>query len=137
MGWSTELFCNISYNRKTYNSKYEVEDDIEDLNEQIKCCEETLRDMAMITDPSKFVSKDDDKSPYFFLCDNVKQNIDLLKDLIEERFKLYILRDNWENCHNKEGLAIYPPDEIHYDTAYLCGDFVKSTKYPDDKSLLG
>ena len=26
MSWSTELFCNISYNRETFNSKYEVED---------------------------------------------------------------------------------------------------------------
>ena len=30
MGWSTELFCNISFNRKTYNSLSEVESDIEE-----------------------------------------------------------------------------------------------------------
>ena len=35
MGWSTELFCNISYNRKTFNSKIEVEDEISDLTYEI------------------------------------------------------------------------------------------------------
>jgi len=137
MSWSTELFCNISFNRKTYNSKYEVQDDIDDLNKQINTCKETIRDMVMITEPSKFVNKDNDENPYFFLCDNFKENIELLEELIIEKYKLDVLLNNWGNCHNKEGLAIYPPDEINWDTAYLHGDFIRSTKYPNDKSLLG
>lgn len=136
MSWSTELFCNISYNRKTYNSRYEVQDDIDDLDKQIESCKETIRDMVMITEPSKFVNKDNDEDPYLFLCNNFTQNIELLEELIIEKYKLNILLDNWGNCHNKDGLAIYPPDEINWNTAYLHGDFVKSNKYPDNKSLL-
>ena len=30
MGWSTELFCNVSYNKETFNSRGEVEDKISD-----------------------------------------------------------------------------------------------------------
>lgn len=29
MGWQTDLVCRISFNRKSYNNLYEVEEDIE------------------------------------------------------------------------------------------------------------
>ena len=53
-----------------------------------------------------------------------------------ERFKLGILLGSWEDCHNKEGLAINPPDSIQYDTAFLDGDFVHTVKHPTNESLL-
>ena len=135
MGWSTELFCNISYNRKTFNSKIEVEDEISDLDNRIESCKKVLRDMALMTEPSKFV--DNNTNPYYFVTEQVEDNLELLEEYIIERYKLLILLDSWDNCHNKEGLAIYPPDNVNWNTAYLHGDFVKSTKYPTNKDLLG
>ena len=137
MSWSTELFCNLSFNRESFNSKYEVQSTIEDLDKCINTCKQELRDVALMTEPSKFMDKNEESNPYFFITDKVENNLELLEEYIVERYKLTVLLDNWENCHNEEGLAIYPPEEIHWDTAYLHGDFVRSTKYPTDKSLLG
>ena len=134
MSWSTELFCNVSYNRETFNSKYEVEDKISELDKNIESCKKTIRDMALMTEPSKFISNDE--NPYYFVIEQVEDNLELLEEYTIERWKLSLLLENWDNCHNEEGLAIYPPDEINWDTAYLHGDFVHSTKYPTSKDLL-
>ena len=135
MGWSTELFCNISYNRKTFNSKIEVEDEISDLDNRIESCKKVLRDMALMTESSKFV--DNDTNPDYFVTEQVENNLELLEEYMIERYKLSILLVSWDDCHNKEGLAIYPPDNVNWNTAYLHGDFVRSTKYPTNKDLLG
>ena len=130
MSWSTELFCNISYNKETFNSRGEVEDRISELDRNIETCKKVIRDMALMTEPSKFISKDSDESPYCFVTGQVEDNLELLEEYTIERWKLSLLLENWSNCHNEEGLAIYPPDGINWDTAYLHGDFVNSTKYP-------
>lgn len=136
MGWSTELFCNVSYNRETFNSRGEVEDKISELDKNIESCKKAIRDMALMTEPSKFMSKDNDESPYYFVIEQVEDNLELLEEYIVERWKLSLLIENWNNCHNEEGLAIYPPNGVNWDTAYLHGDFVHSTKYPTNKDLL-
>lgn len=137
MSWSTELFCNLSFNRETFNSKFEVEDKIKELDKCINTCKKELRDMALMTEPSKFMGKEDESDPYLFVTSKVEDSLELLEEYTIERYKLCVLLENWENCHNEEGLAIYPPDGINWDTAYLHGDFVHSTKYPTDKDLLG
>lgn len=136
MSWSTELFCNISYNRETFNSKYEVEDKLNTVNRYINDCKKVLRDLAIMTEPNKFFNDNPDSDPYNQITINFEDTIELLEEYYIEKYKLLLLLDNWENCHNKEGLAIYPPDNIDWNTAYLHGDFVKSTKYPTDKDLL-
>lgn len=136
MSWSTELFCNISYNRETFNSKYEVEDKLNTVNRYINDCKKVLRDLAIMTEPNKFFNDNPDSDPYNQITINFENTIELLEEYYIEKYKLLLLLDNWENCHNKEGLAIYPPDNIDWNTAYLHGDFVKSTKYPTDKDLL-
>ena len=136
MAWSTELFCNISYNRETFNSKYEVEDKLNTVNKYINDCKKVLRDLAIMTEPNKFFNDNPDSDPYNQITINFEDTIELLEEYYIEKYKLLLLLDNWENCHNKEGLAIYPPDNIDWNTAYLHGDFVKSTKYPTDKDLL-
>lgn len=134
MGWSTELFCNISFNKEAFNSKAEVEDRIDELDKQIKTYKDELRDLALMTEPSKFFNSEENL--YYYVTQAVKENIQLLQEDVIERWKLSVLLDEWDNCHNEEGLAIYPPDNIKWNTSFLCGDFVRSTKYPDDKSLL-
>lgn len=137
MSWSTELFCNLSFNRETFNSKFEVQDKIKELDECINTCKKELRDMALMTEPAKFMGKEDESDPYFFVTSKVEDSLELLEEYTIERYKLQVLLENWENCHNEEGLAIYPPDGVNWDTAYLHGDFVHSTKYPTNKDLLG
>lgn len=136
MSWSTELFCNVSYNRETFNSKYEVLNKLDEINKCIDTCKKTLRDLALITEPNKFFSNDSDSDLYYQITKEVEDNIELLDEYFTEKYKLSLLLENWDNCHNKDGLAIDPPEDIDWNTAYLNGDFVRSVKYPTDESIL-
>ena len=80
----------------------------------------------MITEPKKFCDDDDD--PICWLDNEITNTLELIEEYTIDIFKLERLLENWEQCHNKEGLAIDPPS---CDIAYLCGDFVKSEKYPE------
>ena len=126
MGWSTDLFCNISFNKETFNSKSQVTDRLDEVNEDIIKCENELRNLALMTEPNKFTDSD----PYEFVTDILENNLDELKMCAVEKWKLSLLLENWDDCHDKEtGLAKYPPEIC--DQSYLCGDYVKSDKYPD------
>lgn len=135
MSWSTELFCNIHFNRQTYNSKYDVEIQLEEVNNWIITLKDKLRDLAIMTEPRKYCDEETE-NPYYFVINQFQDCMNDLEDSIVEKYKLELLLYNWDACHNKEGLAIDPPEGIHYDTAFLSGDFVKSIKYPNNKSLL-
>ena len=130
MGWSTELFCNISFNRKTYNSLGEVESDIEETKDILQRYKDKIKAYAVMTEPDKMIKFDDES--YDNLLSQVNDEVsDMLKEMEEyyyELIKLEYLRDNWDNCHTKEGLAINAPEEITWETAYLDGDFIKGTK---------
>lgn len=131
MGWSTDLFCNITFNKETYNYLYEVENRIEDLQKCIAVCKEELRDLAIMTEPNKFFDSEENDSIYGAVSQRVTDNLEILEEYIVELYKLYLLKDNWKECHNEEGLAIAPPDNIKWDSAFLDGDFVKSDKHPN------
>ena len=130
MGWSTELFCNISFNRKTYNSLGEVESDIEEMKDILQRYKDKIKAYAVMTEPDKMIKFDDES--YDNLLSQVNDEVsDMLEEMEEyyyELIKLEYLRDNWDNCHTKEGLAINAPEEITWETAYLDGDFIKVTK---------
>ena len=38
---------------------------------------------------------------------------------------------NWDECHDKNELAIPNPDKDAWKKAYLDGDFIKTVEYPD------
>ena len=130
MGWSTELFCNISFNRKTYNSLYEVESDIEEMKDILQRYKDKIKAYAVMTEPDKMIKFDDES--YDNLLSQVNDEVsDMLEEMEKQYYeliKLEYLRDNWDNCHTKEGLAINAPEEITWETAYLDGDFIKGTK---------
>lgn len=134
MGWCTELFCNITFNRETFNSKFEVEDKIKELKKYIKTAKDELRDLLVMTEPNKFCPEDCDALNW------LRQEFHDLTELIDEYtvdlYKLNLLLDNWDACHDKNGLAIDPPDGIDYETAFLDGSFVKTVKHPDIHSIL-
>jgi len=131
MSWSTNLFCNMSFSRKTYNNRYEVESELEDLHKQIETCKQTLRDLTIMTEPSKFYNKEEYYSPYDFVHQEFEDNAELLIELTIEEYKLNFLLKNWDQCHTSDGLAISPPEDIHWNTAFLNGDFIKTVNNPN------
>lgn len=135
MGWSTNLFVNVSFNRKTYTSIAEVECDLEELNTSIKYNKEELRDLALMTEPEKLLKPNDDEGSetiYNIVRERVSTCLEILEEDIVARARLLLLRENWDACHDKEtGLAIPAPNNINWDTAYLDGDFIPTTKNPN------
>lgn len=130
MGWSTNLFCNVSFNRKTYNSRYEVESELEQVNKIINTCVSSLRDLAIMTEPEKFYNKEEYNNALCFISDQLNNNIEILEEAYIDKYKLELLLDNWEMSHNKDGIAIDKPKEIKWDTAYVSGDFISTESYP-------
>lgn len=130
MSWSTNLFCNIEFNRKTFNSKYEVEDELKDVNRTIDMCVSNLRDLAIMTEPDKFYNKKEYDDSLCFISDQLRNSIELLEEAYIDRYKLELLLDNWDASHNKDGVAIDKPKEINWDTAYISGDFINTETYP-------
>ena len=129
MGWSTELFCNISFNRKTYNSLGEVESDIEEMKDILQRYKDKIKAYAVMTEPDKMIKFDDESYDNLLsqVNDEVSDMLEMMEECYYELIKLEYLRDNWDNCHTKEGLAINAPEEITWETAYLDGDFIKGT----------
>ena len=132
MGWSTELFCNISFLRETYNTKEEVLNEIEQLNELINYYQTELRDYAMITEPNKFFKEEKENNVYDIISRNIKDFFSDLERCYIKKYKLTLLLDNWEQCH-KDNLAIPLPKNMSYDIAYLEGDFINTLKEENNK----
>lgn len=135
MAWESTLYTTLSFNRKTYNNKWEVEDDIDELTQSINRCKKELRDLAMMTEPEKMLKSDGDDeyiTPYDLIDSKLNEIFEILFDDFAEREKLYKLNEDWDKCHDKKsGLAIEPPNGIHYDDAFFDGDFVKTTNNPN------
>lgn len=133
MGWETNLFCNLTFNRQTFNSKESVQDRIDELEEEVMAAKAAIKNLILMTEPKKFCP--DDREPLHWLAEEYNECMEVIIDNTIEIYKLLVLLDNWDHCHNEEGLAINPPDDINWRTAYLDGDFVNTVKYPNGGSL--
>jgi hypothetical protein len=133
MSQGTNLYTRIRFIDKTYNSKDEVLGDYNYVTDRIRQIKNRLLMFAMMTEPEKFKSKDE--SAEFYIKSNMTDLIEEYEDLVVEHYKLSMLLENWERCHNDKGLAIDPPDDIKYDH-YMDGDFVYTVKCPTNKELL-
>lgn len=127
MGWCTELFCNIYFNKETFNHINQVNTRIDEVNKDIQDAENRLRQLVFMTEPNKFFEGEDIA---YQIEEMFNECIEVIKDNRYELTKLEFLKENWNNCHDRNGLAINPPENIMWDTAYLDGDYVKSIKNP-------
>ena len=128
MGWSTELFCNITFNRDTFNTKFEVQNKIDETKTYLQNAKDHLRDLLMMTEPGKFCPENYD--PLIWMRNEFQDSIEEIEDYSVELYKLNLLLTNWDACHNDSGLAINHPDGIDWNTAFLDGDFIRTVKYP-------
>lgn len=135
MSWNTRLFCSIEFNRESFNSKEEVQDKLEELEMYLQNSKDHLRDLLMMTEPSKFCPEIYD--PLIWMRNEFQDAMDAIEEYYIEIYKLNLLLTNWDSCHNEDGLAINHPDEISWKTAFLDGDFVNSVKYPNANSIKG
>ena len=135
MGWETNLMVRLRYNRKSYQSKYEVERDLEDVNDMIKYHSNKLHSLAMMTEPKKFMEEDAD--PLQWISNEVRDSLEELEEYYIDKYKLEMLLEYWNKCHTKEDEPIHAPEGIGWDDAYIDGDFIltKEEKEKQKKDL--
>lgn len=132
MSQSTRLYTRITFFDKNYNSKCEVENDLENARERLARLRQRMMYFALMTEPKKFAS--DMETPEYYVENNVQVLMDEIQDEALGIWKLEILLDRWDECHTKDGLGKYPPDEAKH--TYIDGSFVFTDKYPTKESIL-
>lgn len=122
MSWSTELFCNISFHKQTYNHLSEVTSKIEELKDYKQILIDQLFTLVVTTEPNKLYEFEGNVAD--FLRTEFKEIVEALEETISELNDLYYLKENWSLCHDSNGNAIKIPDEL-CDKAYISGDFIE------------
>lgn len=133
MSQSTRLFTTINFAGKTYNSLNEVRVELQDIDIRINDLKSNLRVLAYMTEPNKMKPEDATVSEY--LDANINYLYTEFEDLFVKRYKLEMLLEEWDKCHNNKGLGINPPDSIKH-KSFIDGDFVYTVKHPTNESLL-
>lgn len=124
MSYSTDLWCCISFLRKTYKTKEDVQEDLEEARNNIRAAKETITKLVYMTEPNKFFKASGGESVLDIVAEELQSAFDSLEEAQIEECRLTILLDEWENCHDENGKAIQPPDNIDCMTAFISGDYL-------------
>lgn len=124
MSYSTDLWCCISFLRKTYKTKEDVQEDLEEARNNIRTAKETITKLVYMTEPNKFFKARSGESVLDIVAEELQSAFDSLEEAQIEECRLTILLDEWENCHDENGKAIKPPDNIDCMTAFISGDYL-------------
>ena len=129
MGWGTYLVTPMYFSKETYKTKYEVEKALNEVKETISHCKARLKNFAIMTEPQKFCPEDMD--PMSWIESEVEEILEALEWAYTDDYKLTMLLDRWDDCHDKNGNAIIPPKPYKLWRMNFCGgDFIKEV-YPD------
>lgn len=129
MGWGTTLYTSLYFSRETFRTKYEVESALKDAKKMRDLYKDKIKAMVFMTEPNKYYSIEEGD-----ILEQVQNDLDIqfneLDEYNYEIYKLELLLEEWDKCHNKDGKAICPPEDMPYDTCYLSGDSIEMV-YPD------
>lgn len=124
MSYSTDLWFCTSFLRKTYKTKEDVQGDLDEARNNIRTAKETITKLVYMTEPNKFFNFSGE-SAMELINYELQSAFDMLEEAQIEEFRLEILLNEWENCHDENGKAIQPPDNIDCMTAFLNGDYIE------------
>lgn len=124
MSYSTDLWCCISFLRKTYKTKEDIQEDLEEARNNIRTAKETITKLVYMTEPNKFFKARSGESVLDIVAEELQSAFDSLEEAQIEECRLTILLDEWDNCHDENGKAIKPPDNIDCMTAFISGDYL-------------
>lgn len=123
MSYATYLRTDIEFPRKTYDTLYEVMDAIEEEEKLVATARNELRKLAYITEPNKFVDEDY-PSAESWIDAKLNSWIDQLEQSSVELYKLYLLKDNWDDIEKRKDGFVVPTDT----KTYLFGDFIPTSE---------
>lgn len=93
MGWETNVPTMLTFSKETYNSEYQVEQEISDLKNQIADIKENMLIMIM-GNPKDFKESDDE--PIMCVKDRAKDEFELLEEYYYKLWKLECLLKNFK-----------------------------------------
>ena len=129
MGFGTYLISPIYFSKETYQSRYQVEKDLKNVRNSIADYKATLKSLVLITEPQKFCPKDE--NPLSWIQEYTDEILEALEWLYVDEYKLSMLLDAWDKCHDKNNNGIVPAEPLKIWDMYYCGgDFIKEV-YPD------
>lgn len=128
MSWSTEALVHISFSRETYDTLYKVQSDIEECEQMIETAKNHLRDLAIMTEPNKFMEKGAECSPLGWVQVEFREWVEILEEETVKLFKLRCLEDAWNKMHI-DGRAIYHKGNFD-DAQRIWGDYLDEC-WPD------
>lgn len=113
MGWATYLTTDITFNRQTYKTKYEVETAIKENKDMLNYFKNKLNNLVVMTEPHKMMPKDCE-DPLWWVQKEFEEYYEGLEECIIEDWKLGILLEEWDRCHDKDGKPIRRELSINY-----------------------
>lgn len=105
MGGTTNLFCNIHFDKETFEFKSDVINKLNETNKLIGTNELNIHNLAIMTEPNKVFNSNADL--FYVIKTEVEDILENLKNLYIKRYKLELLLNNWDN-----NIAITPPENI-------------------------
>ncbi|MGN0144136.1 MAG: hypothetical protein ACI398_04085 [Clostridium sp.] len=119
MSWETNVLTQLVFNRQTYDSPYDVDEEIRINEKSIQNIVEELLVMA-VSRPEDLLLHNEDKD-LLSLQREVKEKIELLEECIIDNYKLTILRENFEL---RDGDYIKNPGRKLATKNWLVGNYI-------------
>lgn len=137
----TEALVTVTFNHETFDSEAAVREYIEDKKEEIKRAEETLRNLAFMTEPKKWC--DEEETPTGYIQRELDYAIETLRISSVQLSNAYAVLHGWKYMHHENGGA-YISDKNSRDVTLdelqrIDGDYIcmvnpdGSNAYPDDE----
>ena len=87
MTWGTDFSIDIFLSRQEYKSKFDVEDKIKELDEQINDCESQIK-MYVSATPKDIVPSEYSEEQISWLNNQINEHLEMYREYITDRFKL-------------------------------------------------
>ena len=141
MGWGTYLRTDIYFNRETFNSKYQVEDELAKTRKSICDIKVAILQLATMTEPEKFFKPEPGEEYPEFYIDSVNKRMSYLIEELEkmtvEEYTLSLLLDEWNRTHDPStGYAYDAPESEKEGKSYVFGDFIETNSDNDKRGRI-
>jgi hypothetical protein len=138
MGWGTYLRTDIYFNRETFNSKYQVEEELAETKKSICDIKAAILQLATMTEPEKFFKPEPGEEYPEFYIDSVNKRMSYLIEELEkmtvEEYTLSLLLDEWNRAHDPStGYAYDTPESEKEGKSYVFGDFIETNSDNDKR----
>lgn len=129
MGWQTDVITQLVFNKETYNSIYEIEEEIESNNKCIQNIKDELYVMTIARPEDLLIHNEE--MDLLGLQRDVKDKLDLLEECIINNYKLELLKENFDL---RDGDFIKNPERVSNIKKWLVDNYILESKDINNES---